>query len=217
MTNALPRKKFVAPLLERHPDWGFAKRWIVFKPITHVILGVHLDGSSSKGCVRPSWFASEMFGMFALTTMLGGPLGILSVYDPKSVDILERSIQTVALPRLSAINTLDDLVTFGSDPAFWVPINVHPYRYAFIEAARGNLESARLAAEIALGKREDAAFRRFPVMASLMLEKLYALLIADDPAGIASMFHESEAAMVEQWGLTRMWQPTPFPLELIGS
>ncbi len=48
------------------------------------------------------------------------------------------------------------------------------------------------------------------------LRELCAKLAEDDRTGLARLLHEWEAYTVKNFKIEHLWEPTPFPLEMVG-
>ena len=48
------------------------------------------------------------------------------------------------------------------------------------------------------------------------LRELCAKLEDDDSAGLGRLMHEWEAYTVKNFKIEHLWEPTPFPLEMVG-
>ena len=95
-----------------------------------------------------------------------------------------------------------------------------PHCKIIVDVALGDLEAARAICEKNIQRwsnwsddpdlDEDgkAKFRR--------LRELCAKLAEDDRAGLARLLHEWEAYTVKNFKIEHLWEPTPFPLEMMG-
>lgn len=221
MTTATELKRYVMPILERLPEFGFTKRWLVLKPVHHVFRGVLLDATLPKDEYRPRWFAVEIFRpSLNLTPMHGFHLGQrgqgpFSIVDPRSLDRFAEEIERVALPRLRPIKTIDDFIDHANLTEFgFRRVADNPLRYPVIEAARGNFESALGICEWLKSGRSGWTEPGLEDEYRPILEDLYPLLQCGDRVGIARLLHGWEARTIAAYRLEKMWQPTPFPLEL---
>ena len=87
-----------------------------------------------------------------------------------------------------------------------------------VQLARGKLDTARHTcrnwvsrfSEATYGQDDDdkAEFRR--------MKELCRRLAADDRPGLAALLHEWEAQTVRNLKIELLWEPTPFPLEMMG-
>lgn len=222
MSTAADIKTLVKPLLARHGDLSLVKRLMVVKPLRHVIRGILLDGTSIPNGFRLRWFVDHFFEPTKSYHITWGlrirhPARGFTWYttDEGIEEELIRQIEAQALPRLRAIENLDDFLeaVAGTDAPhllFDVPVE-----RIVLDIARGDLETARRLSRNVIDKKslddpylddEDREHLR-------KVKQLCALLEQDDRAGMARMLHEWEAETVRLMKLEHLWEPSPFPLE----
>ena len=208
-------KKLVKPLLERHDDLELVGRWIFVKPIRHVARGIRIDGVGYPNGFRPCWAVSHLCNINMAMNLAWGEaiyhptMNLLWYFnDPTAIQILIEIVEKQTLPLLRSINTLDDFVAVANGPhsesklEYLIPCRVT------VDIARGDFESAR--------KLESALFsdRWRSDHPDGVMRRLWPLLEANDRVGMAKALHEREAAEVKRLKIEKIWEPTPFPLEL---
>jgi hypothetical protein len=226
MTTAADLKRFAAPLLTANPDLVRIKRLIAIRPVRHVLRGIYLDGSSSRGVVRPKWFAMILFQPEAFIQFrFAGDIypklpGRWNLSDPDAPPFFSAKVEEVALPLLRTLETLEDFYRFAmqDDVFLFGSLNGLHMKQVLVEAARGDFAAAdRCSAALlnvpnAWSRQKDLA-EEFAVTT----EKLCPLIAARDRTGIASMLHAWEEQAVKKLKLEKVWEPSPFPVEAEGS
>ena len=223
MTTVSQVKKAVQPLLQRNPDLALVGRLVVLKPVHHIVRGVYIDRSSIPDEFMPTWAVNFLFEPWASFTLSwGGRLykpgpGFWDVKNPATPEEMCAKIERVALPILRPIQTIDDLVAFASKERFpYQYLDLDKHRKIYFDVARGDYESARDLCGVAIDGADPAktkvewlreAFER-------IAKTICPLLAANDRAGLATLLHDIEAQSVKNLKLEKLWEPTPFPLEL---
>jgi len=221
MTTASQVRLAVQPLLQRNPDLALVGREVIIKPVHHVLRGICIDRSLDADLFVPTWFVMSMFKPNDyITFSWGGRIyrpdpGRWDVNDPQASPRMCAEIERLALPLLRPVQTIDDLLDFPSKKEF-----KNEYFYLsrrekiYFDVACGDLKSARklcvFLAEVAKTtqidwEREDN---------NKIAKTLGPLLAANDRAGLAQVLRDCEAYSARKLKLEKLWQPTPFPLEL---
>ena len=229
MTTAAQVKKIVQPLLEQHSDLALVGRWIYVKPVHHFARAVLIDRMLNSENFRPRWAVVHLFeaqNFFPLDwgewlyNELSPTPGSWKITDANISQALIDQIERHALPQLRAIKTLDDYLAFVARHMFGPKLFDWSHCRIIVDVALGDLEAARAISEQNIQRwsnwsddpdlDEDgkAKFRR--------VGELCAKLAEDDRAGLARLLHEWEAYTVKNFKIEHLWEPTPFPLELMG-
>jgi hypothetical protein len=229
MTTAAQVKKMVRPLLERHPDLALVGRWIFVKPVHHFARAVLIDRMLNPEKFRPRWAVVHLFEARNFSPLDWGDWlynessptpGSWKITDANISQALIDQIERRALPQLRAIKALDDYLAFVSQHMFGPKLFDWPHCKIIVDVALGNLEAARAICEQNIQRwsnwsddpdlDEDgkAKFRR--------VCELCAKLADDDRAGLARLLHEWEAYTVKNFKIEHLWEPTPFPLKMVG-
>jgi hypothetical protein len=121
MTTAAQVKKMVQPLLARHGDLALVGRWIYVKPVHHFARAVLIDRMLNPEKFRPRWAVVHLFqarnffplnwGEWLYNESSPTP-GSWKITDANISQALTDQIERRALPKLRAINTLDDYLAF---------------------------------------------------------------------------------------------------------
>ncbi|MFY9827825.1 MAG: hypothetical protein WAK69_04285 [Rhodoplanes sp.] len=223
MTTVAQVKKMVRPVLERHADLALVGRWIFVKPIYHFARAVLIDRTAYAEEFEPRWAVLHLFETQKFFSLSWGEFlanersrrrGLWFMSDPDVELSLIEAIEQQALPKLRAIQTLDDYLAFVSRHMFRHQLFDWPQCKIIIDVALGDLDAARSICKENMHRwsvdqphhDEDskAKYRR--------LRELCARL-ADDRAGLAQLLHEWEVCTVKNFKIEHLWEPTPFPLE----
>jgi hypothetical protein len=224
MTTAAEIKKLVKPLLARNADLALVKRFVVVTPLRHVIRGVLMDGTSGKHGFLPRWLVDHFFEPRRRYHLSWGECLRHStkgwVWYTTEAGIEEELILSVegqALPLLRALESLDDFVATVAQTDRPHLLFEVPVEKIVLDIARGDLATARGLSRDVIAKKslddphlddEDREHLR-------KVKVLCALLEKDDRAGMARMLHEWEAETVRLMKLDHLWEPSPFPLEMM--
>ena len=225
MSTVAQVRKVAAPLLRNNPDLALVGRFVVLKPVTHILRFVILDNTSGKDAFRPRWAVAPFFHFDAAIALQWGE----HLYSEKSVtwsttadDVdlaLLEQCEEKALPALRAIRSVDDFFAFASKPPPLVtPLRQFPVQTIYVAAARGDRDTAL--AQCAHFKTEKI-IRWYEVLKmqpnlDVIRNRVYPLILSGDIAGIAAFLHEMEAAAVRRLKLEKVWQRTTFPIEEHG-
>lgn len=223
MTTAEQVKKLVKPLLERHSDLALVGRWIFVMPVHHFARAILIDSMLDPEKFRPQWAVAHFFeprkffplswGEWLYNEASARP-GSWRITEPNIGADLIREIEARALPPLRAMNTLDDYLSFVSQHYFRHHLYDWPQCRIIVEVALGDLDAARATGETSLAlwsqpQEDEEVNRKYR-----RLRELYEAVVADDRSELARMLHEWEALTVRNLKIERLWQSTPFPLEL---
>jgi hypothetical protein len=225
MTTAAQVKKMVQPVLDRHSDIALVGRYIFLKPIHHFARAILVGRTAYKDQIQPRWAIVHLFEVQSFVPLDWGEFlanersnlrGLWLMSQADIATALVEAIEEQALPRLRAITTLDDYLTFVSQHLFRHKLFDWPHCKVIVDVALGDLDSARSICG-AHGQRwsvddpehdEDgkAKFRR--------VRELCGRLSIEDRPGLAQLLHQWEAETVRNLKIEHLWEPTPFPLEL---
>ena len=225
MSTVAQVRKVAAPLLRNNPDLALVGRFVVLKPVTHILRFVMLDNTSGKDAFRPRWAVAPLFYFDAMVNlrwgeMLYGGESRLWLATADGIDLaLLAKCEDVALPILRAIKTVDDFAAFASKPPAWVtPLHEFPALKIYVDAARGDRAAAMAQCAYFANDNATRRYAQHKMQADLdvIRNRLCPLILAGDIAGIAAFLHEMELAAVRRLKLEKVWQRTPFPIEERG-
>jgi hypothetical protein len=127
-TSAAQVKRALKPLLDRHQDLALVGRWLIVKPVHHVVRGVLIDQTSSADVFSPRWAVMHLCEVRrSIFLNWGNPdmepqlfrrskRGQWLWSDPDVIRDLHETIEQDALPKLRSITTLADLMDQLSIP-----------------------------------------------------------------------------------------------------
>ncbi len=221
MTTAAQIRRELTPLLERHPDLALVGRYIVVKPVTHVLRAVLIDRTGIADAFNPRWFAMHLFELTTWAHLTWGELlfrkshGNWKWSKPDAVPILCEEIETNALPQLRAMTSLHTYLNFVSQNKARHLLFDQPHHQMIMDVALGDFTAARLrcADPIARWLLETDGWDSDGKDKLGRAQQLCRLLAADDRAGMAALLHAWEAQTVRNLKIEHLWEPTPFPLE----
>jgi hypothetical protein len=223
MVTAAKIKKIVQPLLDRHADLALVGRRLYVKPVHHFARAVFIDRTAYKDHSSPMltaihlFEARESFSISWSNRLIHKTDGRNWIAtEPDFERLLIDAIEQQALPRLFAMNTLDDYLAYVSQHYIRHQLFDWPHCKVILDVAMGDLDSARAIFKTNIAKwsadRPDhddddrAMFRR--------LRELHARLADNDRPGMALLLHQWELYSVNRFKIEHLWEPTPFPLEL---
>lgn len=222
MSTLAEVRRIAKPLLARHDDLAMIGRMIVVLPVRHVLRAVYLGGSSGRGQFRVTRMLLPLFlGRDHLSSDWSEPLhdqqfGFWSTLKPGVETALHAIVEAEGLPILRPVQTIADFRAFVWERGFMgFGLRQDALSRSVIEAALGELDAAEASCDEAdrgfgRGERLGSARER---VERITLE-LGALITARDRAGIAALLHAWEAETVKNLKLEKVWEPTPFPVEM---
>lgn len=222
MTTAAQIKRLVKPLLQRHGELALIGRWIILKPVHHVVRGIVIDSTWEAKRFRPTWAVVDLVEPLESFPLNWGQQFAHPTHkswkwdDPTIQEALVEALEQEVLPLLRPIETLDDFVGFATDERFRLSgFDAFLLRKVVVDVARGDLESARsICTKLATGRTMWSGPRMREEFDRVM-QRLCPLLAADDRTGLVWLLREWEAYSVKNLELEVVWEPTPFPLEQV--
>ena len=220
MVTAVQVKGYLQPLLAKHDDLALVGRLLVVKPVHHILRGVLIDRRSWAEAIVPVWFMYHMFGPYPTYYLSWGDRLWGCVWRTTDTDVgtsLCAEIERLALPKLRPIQTLQDFVEAVPSTRGAHHWSKNPWGKSLIDIAMGDLQSAslqcraRICDEPVPGPKEPDSWKAEYAGG----KKLCDLLLRDDHAGLVRQLHEWEAANVKALKIDHLWEPSPFPIELM--
>lgn len=224
MTTLAQVKRSVRPLIEKNGDLSHQGQWLILKPVRHILRGVVFDRTRGANAFRVKWavwHAFERLKSFPLnwSEPIRPPI-IPGLWEWSNTNVQAELIEEIerhALPILRSIETIDDFLAFTNDRKRFADsyLDLFPQRRAEIDVALGDLASARA---ICAAKIDPIDLARVPYPEIYADSKtLCALVAADDRPALVRLLHEWEEATIRNLKLEAIYEPTPFPLELMLS
>ena len=219
MTTVAQVRQTVRPLIQRRSDLASIGRFVMIKPVHHIWRAVFIESTSDPYAFAPHMSVdilvpaeirrSRGFGQRTFRNIYG-PRDIRSsdwdIRQPETVKQMLDMIENEALPKLYTINTFEDYFAFVSSFRFPIDYSGHiRYLEVFIPAADGDLELSRKTLE-----------RDAPMLADVkkFYPEFYRALVDGDRFEMARIMHEWEAITAKTYKMEKIWERTPFPLEL---
>jgi hypothetical protein len=222
MTTLAQTKRVLKPFLGSHPEFELVQRALVIRPIHHVVRQVLIGRTSQADLFRPVYCVMHLFEVKSSIFLNWGSeiykpeKGSWRWSDQSSIPRLIDLIETVALPQIKPIGTIEDLIDFVDKHPMRHHLFCQPLTKLLFDTALGDLNSARQICAEFFANRTEATYGRDAEdkMQFRRLKELCRRLALDDRAGLAALLHEWEAQTVKNLKLEHLWQPSPFPLEL---
>lgn len=207
MTTVAQVNQLVKPLLQRNSDLALVRRWVVVKPVHHILRGISIGRSLNPKLFVPTWSANFLFQPNARFHFFWGTRmrGIWDVDVPELPEKLADAIEREALPILRSIVTIDDFVKFAHGA--W-PEDHRPY----VDVAIGDFEAAQSMCDFFAGLNGHYGIRQEEC--EHVVHNLCPRIAANDRHGLAQLLRKYEAESVRRLKLEEFWEPTPFPIEV---
>jgi len=238
MTTLAQVKRTIKPLLDRNPDLALVGRWIIVKPVRHIVRGILIDRTSQADQFSPQWAVMHLFEPRHTIFLSWGSMRMPPhLFYPEeglwkwSLSQVENTLLTLleqeALPKLRSIQTIQNLIQmlielnrsrFSPDAPPLPPFHRDTLTKIIFDVALGDLESGTslCAKPILAWNSNDGTWDESGKARLCRAQQLCRLLAADDRAGMAALLHEWEAQTVRNLKIEHLWERTPFPLELIA-
>jgi hypothetical protein len=224
MTTQAEVKRLIKPLLDRHPDFILVGRWLYLRPIHHFARAILIDRTSNPNLFNPRWAVMHLFQWRRsfhlnwsefLDNVASRRPAIWDKSDPNLASTMIDQTESVVLPKLRAIQTLNDYLAYVSQHYLRHHLFDRPDVRLIVESALGNWDSARSICEEHL----DGQFRDNPLhdddgrATYQRIRALCACVTEGDSQGAAKLLHAWEAATAKNLKIEHIWEPTPFPFE----
>lgn len=221
MTTVAQVRQVVQPLLQRNSDLALVGRIVVIKPVHHILRGIYIDRSLDPLLFVPTWAVIFLFEPSQSLSYNWGQRvyrrpGPWEISDPDLPNRMAEAIEEQALPLLRPVQSINDFVTFTSKHRFRdTHLDFYPDRKIFVDVARGDLEAARtICAYFATDRAKRWYLPQMQEEYDRITQRLCPLVAANDRPGLARLLHEFEAGSAKDMKLNKLWEPTPFPIEL---
>lgn len=220
-----------APLLAANPDVVMVGRKLVITPARHIMSGVLLDRTSTKGAFVVLPFQRELFGLYRLDAYrpydeVFPPTGLRwNVDDPAARNAFVAVAQEILLPwqrRLTTIKAVFEHIEAHFRSRHGNSMGIRPAAYrAHLSAIMGDFDTTRKILQgpdsLVIYYDEVISYREYlnraaPGLGDHIAECGNALPQADREA-FARFSHARELDSVRRFKVEKYWQPTPFPFE----
>lgn len=225
----------MAPINKRHwlvqnllaqPDIAYVSPSIIVRPVRHFVRSIiahDIPHQGDIGRMAGTWQMTSLWtrtnhvlldGFIDSTISVAqrGEITILHIPDPKEDDDFQDQLNTVTLPFLRSVESLDHF--YGcvmGDPEN--TIFEEPDVRLRLELAMGNFDASRRLVEQNSKQWFGKPVNDWEEESVERTRHLCGLLGKEDYAGIAALFHGWEALAAERQKIGHLWEPSPFPFE----
>ena len=224
MSTLAQVRAMAKPILQAHPEISLVRRYLIIKPVSHILRFVCIDQSLGKDSFSVSWSVMPMFKYDAFINfrwadrLYDKAFGSWIATKPDVDKALFALVEDEALPILRSVDSIDGFAAFACKENFRGDhLGLHPALKIYVDVARGD-RAASLAhcAYFAtdLARRSHASLMQDDL--DVIQQRLCPMILADDVAGLAAFLHEMEDIAVKRHKLEHLWERTPFPLEECG-
>lgn len=222
MTTVAQVRQLVQPLLQRNSDLGLVGRIVVIKPVHHILRGIYIDRSLDPLLFVPTWAVVFLFEPRQTLSYNWGQRvyrrsGSWELSDPDMPNEMAEAIEQQALPLLRPVKSIDDFVAFTSKHRFRdTHLDFYPDRKIFVDVARGDLEAARtICAYFATDRAKRWYLPQMQEEYDRITKMLCPLVASNNRLGLARLLHDFETGSAKDLKLNTVWEPTPFPIEML--
>lgn len=236
MTTARQVAQALAPLVARHPDVKLVGKMLVVLPVHHLLRAIFIDRTSSEEICRPVWFVMDLFsgggflnltyGSDAVPPRFHRPGdGLWNWNEPEMADLLVDAIEGV-LPLLRQVTTIGDYIEFqkqicrykqwSESSIFWNSAETR----LIVLAAQGDFGAIPRDLKDSMARYDLPRWRKprpGDVERVEFVKQVLDFVSTDNRQGLADLLAAKETANIEQLRLSKIWQPTPFPVETTST
>ncbi len=220
MTTKKQIKALFGRLIARNDDLAVSGRFVVVKPLRHVLRSISIDRSSDADFPQFYWHIGHAFSPSA--RLQGLCLGNFWIprerpdhwsqpgFAEAAIDMIEQQV----LPMLRRVQTIEDMFRVEGVPRsaeYDNSLRLYEPHQMHMHAAFGRLDEAR-----AIYERTKDWYLNLKFFRRWDFEKasqLGALAAAGDRRAVAALLHQWEEEFVARAGLGAIYERTPFPLE----
>jgi hypothetical protein len=191
-------KRYLRPLLEKRDDLALVGRYIIIRPVRHIIRGALLDRTGNKYRFRIWRYVNALHEHHHLE--FSNELGEFYVWQPHFEPLLIDCLAEDVFNEIGHITTLGDLAEFKKR------------NYRLLDVITNLVLSGERdrAAEFVRQVDQDSLYNEGQ---KRTLREQWKLL-SQDIETVCAKFHARETAMAKEMKLDDIWEPTPFPVEL---
>lgn len=223
MTTKKQIDRLLGELVERNPDLAQSSRFVIIKPLRHIMRSISIDRTSTADAPQFLWSLGHFFEPTAhrqgicldqFFTERGAPR---YWSEPGMSAAFFAACENKILPALRGVGTIEEMIRFKTIRSVeferavkWVFCQIH------FAAAFGRFDRAlRRFERIKHWNPAGMSWRR-PEFERIA-DELVPLMRADDRPGVIRLLHQWEENRVRKYGLESIYEPTPFPLELASG
>lgn len=220
MTTKKQIGSLLSRIAERHDDLAVFGRFIVLRPLRHVLRSISIDRSWDKDYPRFYWHVGHAFTPYGMRQGLcleefWLPRGSPDRWSqPGFAEAATDTIEQQILPMLRRVQSIDDMFHVEGvprSPEYDDNLRYEPYQL-HIHAACGRLDEAVAIYERIKDWHLELKPGRFQFEFSKASE-LGALAAAGDRPAVAALLHQWEDEFVARTELGAIYERTPFPIE----
>jgi hypothetical protein len=204
-TRPADLRRYLKPLLKVRDDLVLIERYLVIRPVRHLLRGVFFDRSDRHnlgpvGRIRPLYLREGL-------KQFGNRFGPVPwrVDEPYFLALLETLLAQDAFERVGKVTTLSEFGTYLLMKD-WVGFLDD---WAFINTLLLAGERERAAEQIERVRDEYGSSDRDYRELSALLDHS-----SRDVESFCAQYHAQEASAAKELQLEKIWEPSPFPIEL---
>lgn len=225
MTSQAELRRLTVELRAAYPNVVQVGRWLAVTPLTHVIVGLMLDGSSDKRIVRPTTIMTPLYDPTLFSSLAFGSRcrGRYEVADLEVPCRIREQFDTHIASLLPGLLQIEHLLAHVKRVCTDRRLDVFE---AYSQAALGDFAMAREVMDQAIERysrprlmpRHAGEPEKFYPPSSQLVEFMaFRALLDGAPHLVAEHLRGIELASARARKLEQHWQPAPFPFEVSGA
>lgn len=202
-TSPIHLREYLRPLLEARKDLVLVDRYLVMRPVRHVLRGAAL-GRYDRYAVDIHRLLMPMYDPTVACTSYDQLPGAWEIWEPHFQPLLLDQLREQVFTPLASVTSLSDFARVTRT-------RKHPNGEHIIALVRSLLlagEAEQAAAFVEEGERSANGEHEAELMRKLRGD------LDRDIADMCADHHRREADMASVLKLKAIWEPTPFPVEL---
>jgi hypothetical protein len=194
-TRPADLRRYLKPLLQQRSDLLLIGRMLVIRPVRHILRGAFLERGGTDYILTYT-FMSLLSYRLGVTDYRGRRKAMLYLWKPHFEPLLMDTLAEDIFEEVGRITSLEEFAAALPDED-WFP--------------RASVTALHLS-----GQRGSAAAKVQQIKSPEWGEwrESQQDLLARDIAEICTLYHAREAEAVKELKLERIWEPSPFPVEL---
>lgn len=221
MTTKKQIKSLLDLIQSRNPDLEICGPFAVLKPIRHVIGSISIDRTSSADRPHFLWAIGHTFN--PRSSLQGIWIdqfytahGAASKWsEPGLAEAFIDAVEGIILPRLRSASTIEGMTTLTYPYSYGYERQLlhEPYQMHFHAACGRFDEAIRILEKMERWDRNQLSWRLREF--EYLVDELGPILKQRDKAAVGGLLRRWEAMVVERAGVADVYEPTPFPLEIM--